>query len=44
MIARLNVIVEEEEEEEEEDLLGVPSAEDVEVIQRGSGEDEEVEE
>ena len=44
MVVRLNAIVEEEEEEEEEDLLGVPSAEDVEVIQRGADEEEEAEE
>jgi large subunit ribosomal protein L25 len=41
MVARLEQIFEEEEEEEEEVAFGVPSAADVEVIQRGKVEEEE---
>jgi len=43
MIARLEPVMEEEEEEVEEELFAMPSAEDVEVIQRGRAEEEEEE-
>jgi large subunit ribosomal protein L25 len=43
MIARLQYVMEEEEEEEEEEFELAPSVEDVEVIQRGVGEEEEEE-
>ena len=41
MIARLQYVAEEEEEEEEEEFVFAPSVEDVEVIQRGAGEEEQ---
>jgi large subunit ribosomal protein L25 len=44
MIARLQYVVEEEVEEEEEEFELAPSVEDVEVIQRGVGEEGEEEE
>jgi large subunit ribosomal protein L25 len=44
MIVRLQYVVEEEEEEEEEEFELAPSVEDVEVIQRGVGEDEQEDE